>query len=197
MAWQEPLICDTVLKKNIYTDSTLQSVHTEPIRDFKSTDLLGPQILAAWNVPSGGHAGVSKCSLLDCNFLLDPSPPRPLPVFSFAFHNAVPMFSPDILPCAKSTRNLQIWCYTFAVIIEMRTSLDCFFFLNFDQHSAAKLKKEKWCCFIVFAYKNKIIDPCSLPPWEMMKEDRHHWTRVNSVRSSVPRVGCTASLPPC
>lgn len=52
-------------------------------------------------------------------------------------------------PCAKSTRNRQIWCYTFAVIIEMSTSLNvvffCFviFFLNFDQHRAAKFKKKR------------------------------------------------------
>lgn len=63
---------------------------------------------------------------------LTPSPPTPTPT-SCVFHcisqhcsHVLAQYSPK---CAKSTRNPQIWCYTFAITIEMSLTLDFFFFL--------------------------------------------------------------------
>lgn len=123
----------------------------------------------AWNSFHRGDMGVSKCCSLDCNFLLDPTPRRPLPVFSLYVTSLLPSSCPILSQCDNS--NPQIWCYTFAITVEIRiSSLYGLWWIL-----CIKRKEVGWRSFIVFSCKNKIIHWSNLPPCETMGEDRHRW----------------------
>lgn len=101
------MICNTLLKKNIYTDANLQ---TEHIGDSKPSFFGSLKRLEA----------TQEYQSALCLIVFPPWPhPPPLPVYSFASHDVVFMFSSN-----KSTRKPppQIRCYTFAVTVEVRKS---------------------------------------------------------------------------
>lgn len=80
-------------------------------------------ILAAWNSLHRGDMGISKCSLLDCDFLLDPTPPHPTPDHFLCFpcmsqvcSHLLVQYSPNVI---NLTPTPQIWCYTSAITVEI------------------------------------------------------------------------------
>lgn len=147
MAWREPLICDTVLKKKKKRPFTqilpsraqlLNTSETSNPLICQNSKFLQPET----SRPEASRENQSALCLIVISSLTAPHP-QPLPVFSFSFPKVVPIFSPNILPCAKSIQNPQIWCYTFAVIIEMSISLDVFVFFNILINTGQQNKKKK------------------------------------------------------
>lgn len=91
-------------------------------------------VLAAWNNSlQKGYMGVSKCCLLDCNFLVYVTRLNEFPCFCPIFFHVM---DPNLRKSGATV------CSIFAVTVEISIICMCFLFMNYDEYCCAA-KKEK------------------------------------------------------